>query len=40
VFIAMVAATYGLFKLVPSGFVPNEDQSYFIVMVQGLKEPR
>lgn len=35
VFAVLMALTYFLFKIVPSGFVPNEDQGYFITMVQG-----
>ena len=34
VFIALVGATGYLFKSVPTGFLPPEDQGYFIVLVQ------
>ncbi len=35
VFVVLIACTYFLFTLVPTGFVPEEDQGYFIVDVQG-----
>jgi hydrophobic/amphiphilic exporter-1 (mainly G- bacteria), HAE1 family len=35
VFIACLGGTYVLAKRVPVGFVPEEDQGYFIVIVQG-----
>jgi HAE1 family hydrophobic/amphiphilic exporter-1 len=35
VFIALLGLTYYLFTAVPGGFVPNEDQGYFITSVQG-----
>ncbi len=35
VFIGVIATTFFLFKLVPSSFIPNEDQGYFITIVQG-----
>ncbi len=34
-FIATIAATYWLFQVVPSSFLPNEDLGYFITIVQG-----
>lgn len=34
VFLGMVGATYYMFKIVPTGFVPTEDQGYFMVMIQ------
>jgi len=34
VFLALVGLTYFLIKMVPSAFVPNEDQGYFISIVQ------
>ncbi|NQU13285.1 MAG: efflux RND transporter permease subunit, partial [Desulfobacteraceae bacterium] len=34
VFVGMVGATYYMFKIVPTGFVPAEDQGYFMVMIQ------
>jgi HAE1 family hydrophobic/amphiphilic exporter-1 len=33
-FFVGLAATFALFKLVPSGFVPEEDEGYFMVTVQ------
>jgi hydrophobic/amphiphilic exporter-1 (mainly G- bacteria), HAE1 family len=35
VFLAGLAATYWLFQTVPSAFIPNEDQGYFFIIVQG-----
>jgi HAE1 family hydrophobic/amphiphilic exporter-1 len=35
VFLALLVVTGILFNLVPKGFVPNEDQSWFIILVQG-----
>ena len=35
VFLILMAATVYLFRVVPTGFVPDEDQGYFIVMIQG-----
>lgn len=35
IFLALILATFWVFKQVPSGFIPNEDQGYFIVTVQG-----
>ncbi|HEY9785176.1 MAG TPA: efflux RND transporter permease subunit, partial [Candidatus Obscuribacterales bacterium] len=35
VFIATMGATWWLFKAVPNSFIPNEDQGYFITIVQG-----
>ena len=34
VFFAGLASTYFVFQRVPKGFVPNEDQGYFIIAVQ------
>lgn len=34
-FLALVALTYYLFTIVPTGFVPDEDQGYFFVLAQG-----
>ncbi|MEI7475758.1 MAG: multidrug efflux RND transporter permease subunit [bacterium] len=34
VFFVLIGLTYFLFKVVPTGFVPNEDQGYFITMIQ------
>lgn len=34
-FLALIGATFWLFKTVPTGFIPNEDQGYFLVTVQG-----
>ncbi len=34
-FLACLGGTYALVKRVPVGFVPEEDQGYFIVIVQG-----
>ncbi len=34
IFFAGLAATYVVYKLVPSGFVPDEDQGWFMVTVQ------
>ena len=34
VFIALLACTYWLYKAVPSAFIPNEDQGYFITIIQ------
>jgi hydrophobic/amphiphilic exporter-1 (mainly G- bacteria), HAE1 family len=33
-FAASLALTYWLFQVVPNGFIPNEDQGYFIAMVK------
>jgi HAE1 family hydrophobic/amphiphilic exporter-1 len=33
-FVASLFATYWLFKTIPTAFVPNEDQGYFITLVQ------
>ncbi|MDJ0555173.1 MAG: efflux RND transporter permease subunit [Microcoleaceae cyanobacterium MO_207.B10] len=35
IFIAGLVATFIMYGLVPSGFVPEEDQGYFIVIYQG-----
>ena len=35
VFLGLFFATYYMFKIVPTGFVPSEDQGYFMVMLQG-----
>jgi len=34
VFVGMVSATFYMFKIVPTGFVPAEDEGYFMVMIQ------
>lgn len=34
-FVVLLGVTYWLSNTVPSGFIPNEDQGYFIVTVQG-----
>ncbi|ABD01702.1 transporter, hydrophobe/amphiphile efflux-1 (HAE1) family [Synechococcus sp. JA-2-3B'a(2-13)] len=34
-FIACLGLTYWLFQVVPTGFVPDEDQGFFITIVQG-----
>jgi HAE1 family hydrophobic/amphiphilic exporter-1 len=34
VFLAGLGTTYWIFERVPKGFVPNEDQGYFIILVQ------
>lgn len=34
-FLLVAGATWYLFQVVPSSFVPNEDQGYFITIVQG-----
>lgn len=34
-FIACLGLTYWLFQIVPTGFVPDEDQGFFITIVQG-----
>ncbi len=34
-FIGCLGLTYGLFQVVPTGFVPDEDQGYFITFIQG-----
>ena len=35
VFAVLMVCTYFLFTIVPTGFVPEEDQGYFIINVQG-----
>lgn len=35
VFIVLLGITYILFRVVPTGFVPEEDQGYFITNIQG-----
>lgn len=35
IFVALLGVTYFLFQLVPGGFVPDEDQGYFITIIQG-----
>jgi hydrophobe/amphiphile efflux-1 (HAE1) family protein len=35
VFAALIGLTIYMFKIVPTGFVPEEDQGYFIVNIQG-----
>jgi len=34
-FVGMMGVTYYMFQLVPTGFVPQEDQGYFFIAVQG-----
>jgi multidrug efflux pump subunit AcrB len=34
VFAGLLFATYYMFQIVPTGFVPSEDQGYFMVMLQ------
>jgi len=34
VFGGLVAATFVLFRVVPTGFIPDEDQGYFITSFQ------
>src|SRR5205085_677921 len=33
-FLAGLSLAYGVYRLVPTGFVPDEDQGYFMVLVQ------
>ncbi|MFH1653320.1 MAG: multidrug efflux RND transporter permease subunit [Pseudomonadota bacterium] len=35
VFLGMIAVTYLLFRIVPTGFLPDEDQGYFFMLAQG-----
>jgi HAE1 family hydrophobic/amphiphilic exporter-1 len=35
IFLVGVGLTYVLYQIVPRGFVPTEDQGYFIILVQG-----
>ena len=35
VFVACLGATVALFRVVPTGFIPDDDQGYFIISVQG-----
>ncbi len=35
VFVALLGITFLLFQIVPGGFVPDEDQGYFITIIQG-----
>ena len=35
VFLVLLGVTYYLFRIVPGGFIPDEDQGYFIVNIQG-----
>ena len=35
IFVVLLAATAFMFKIVPSAFVPDEDQGYFVVIEQG-----
>lgn len=35
VFLVLLAATFVIYRMVPSGFVPQEDQNSFLVLVQG-----
>ncbi len=34
VFIVLLGVTYFIFRKVPTGFIPNEDQGYFVVNIQ------
>ena len=34
-FVAMLFATYYMFTIVPTAFIPNEDQGYFFIISQG-----
>src|SRR5690606_15296626 len=34
-FIGLLVATWGIFRIVPPSFVPQEDEGYFMVIVQG-----
>jgi hydrophobe/amphiphile efflux-1 (HAE1) family protein len=34
-FVLLLGVTYALFRIVPTGFVPDEDQGYVIVSIQG-----
>ncbi len=34
-FVLMLLATFVMFKVVPTAFIPNEDQGYFFVIAQG-----
>ncbi|MFA6988890.1 MAG: multidrug efflux RND transporter permease subunit [Candidatus Gastranaerophilaceae bacterium] len=34
IFVVLIAITFLLFKLIPSAFIPNDDQGYIITMVQ------
>ncbi len=34
-FLAMLGVTYYMFLIVPTGFIPAEDQGYFFILVQG-----
>ncbi|WP_375772683.1 multidrug efflux RND transporter permease subunit [Archangium gephyra] len=35
VFVAFLGATVALFRVVPTGFIPDDDQGYFMISVQG-----
>jgi HAE1 family hydrophobic/amphiphilic exporter-1 len=35
IFIGLMGATYYMFRIVPTGFVPDEDQGYFFVFTIG-----
>jgi hydrophobe/amphiphile efflux-1 (HAE1) family protein len=35
VFVGLLATTYYMFRLVPTGFIPDEDQGYFVANIQG-----
>ena len=35
IFVVLLVATVFMFKVVPTGFIPDEDQGYFIVVAQG-----
>lgn len=34
VFFALIGLTFFIFKIIPTGFIPTEDQGYFITMIQ------
>ena len=34
-FVLLCVVTYGLFRILPTGFIPDEDQGYFIVSMSG-----
>ncbi len=34
-FLVLLGVTYYMFQLVPTGFIPDEDQGYFFVLMQG-----
>ncbi|MFH1952177.1 MAG: multidrug efflux RND transporter permease subunit [Pseudomonadota bacterium] len=35
VFIGLMGVTYYMFQVVPTGFIPDEDQGYFFVLIKG-----